>query len=122
VPLDGGNVVTGVDARRILVVLLSRMFLRGLRTTRVELTESQGLAQKDLVPDLVLIVAVRLGQHPLATLRRKLRRKRMSMRPRAQARTARFTACFSAENFVAPLFKNAAARPRAYPPPFSDEN
>ena len=117
-PLDGGNVVTGVDARRILVVLLSRMFLRGLRETRVELTESQGLSQKDLV----LIVAVRLGQHPLATLRRKLRRKRMSMRPRAQARTARFTACFSAENFVAPLFKNAAARPRAYPPPFSDEN
>jgi hypothetical protein len=63
-------------------------------------------------PVLVLLAAVHLEQHPRATLSRKARRKRVSMRPRAQVRDARVIARFGAEALVAPLVESAA-RPRA---------
>jgi hypothetical protein len=106
--LDGDHVVPAVETRLVLVGVLPRVFLRAPGGTRVEPTERRGLGQLELVH----LVAVRLDQHPLATLRRKARRKHVSMRPRAQVRAARVTASFGAAALFAPLVESAA-RPRA---------
>ena len=106
VPLSGDHEVLVVEARRKLVSLLPRLIHRAAGGTCVETTESQGFSQ----PELVLLVAVHQKQHPRVTLSRKVRRKRVSMRPRAQVRDARVIARFGAGALVAPLVGSVAHR------------